>query len=84
MTLKQTDEFLGQTPDGWEFFHFLFGIEETLRLNDFQGFLKDNGLPEFRVSFPVSDAMAYLSSPRARMVPNNRDCGSQALQQLSP
>ena len=63
LTPKQSEEFLGQTPDGWEFFHFLFGIEETLRLDDFQGFLKEHGLPEFRASFPLSDAMAYLAVP---------------------
>ena len=63
LTPEQSEAFFHQMPDKWEFYEFLFGIEETLRLDDFQGFLRDNGLPEFRAPFPASDAMAYLAAP---------------------
>ena len=63
LTPEQCEAFFHQMPDKWEFYEFLFGIEETLRLDDFQGFLRDNGLPEFRAPFPASDAMAYLAAP---------------------
>ena len=63
MTSEQSTELLQQMPSRWEFFHFLFGIEELLRIDDFQSFLKEHGLPEFLAPFEMSDAMAYLSAP---------------------
>ena len=63
LTPEQSEGFLHQMPHRFEFFNLLFGIEERLRLDDFQGFLKESGLPEFRPPFPASDAMAYLAVP---------------------
>ena len=63
LTPEQSEVFFHQMPNKREFFSFLFGIEETLRLDDFQGFLKEHGLPEFHAPFPMSDAMAYLAVP---------------------
>ena len=63
LTTEQAEEYLQQMPDRWEFFNFLVGIEEPLRLDNFQGFLRDHGLPEFLPPFPVSDAMAYMAAP---------------------
>ena len=62
MTPKQSEEFLA-IPKRWEFFNLLFWVDEPLRLDDFQGFVKDQGLPEFLPPMPVSDAMAYLGAP---------------------
>ena len=63
LTPEQSEEFLQRMPGRWEFFDFLFGIEEPLRLDDFQGFLKEHGLPEYLAPFEMSDAMAYLAVP---------------------
>ena len=63
LTPEQSEGFLEWLPNKWELFNFLFGIEEPLRLDDFQGFLRGNGLPEFLPPFPASDAMAYLAAP---------------------
>ena len=63
LTPEQSEGFLERLPNKWELFNFLFGIEEPLRLDDFQGFLRGNGLPEFLPPFPASDAMAYLAAP---------------------
>ena len=62
LTPEQADEFLNM-PETWEFFNFLFAIEEPLRLDDFQGFLREHGLGEFRAPCAMSDAMAYLAAP---------------------
>ena len=63
LTPEQSEGFLHQMPNRWELFNFLFAIEEPLRLADFQGFFKENGLSEFLPPFEVSDAMAYLAVP---------------------
>ena len=63
LTPGQSEGFLHQMPNRWELFNFLFAIEEPLRLADFQGFFKENGLSEFLPPFEVSDAMAYLAVP---------------------
>ena len=39
------------------------GIEEPLRLDDFQSYLNEHGLSEFRSPFPVGPATAYLGAP---------------------
>ncbi len=62
LTPEQFEEFLDM-PHRVDFFNFLFGIEEPLRLDDLQGFLREHGFPEFRPPFPMSDAMAYLAAP---------------------
>ena len=63
MAPEESEEFLRRMPNRWESFHFLFGIEEPLRLDDFQGFLSGHGLPEFVLPFSVSESMAYLAAP---------------------
>ena len=63
LTPDQAEEFLQRAPPSWELFRFLVGIEEPLRLDDFQGYLRDHGFPEFLPPFPVSDAMACLATP---------------------
>ena len=63
LTPEQSEGFLDQMPNRFEFFNLLFGIEESLRLDDFQGYLRGHGLPEFSAPFPTSEAMAYLAAP---------------------
>ena len=63
LTREQSEEFLQRMPSRWEFYEFLTGIEEPVRVDDLQGYLKAHGLPEFVAPFPVSDAMAYLGAP---------------------
>ena len=54
---------LWELPDSREFFEFLFGVDEPLRLQDFQSYCKEHGLPEFGSPIPVSPATAYLGAP---------------------
>ena len=63
LTPEQSERFLHQMPNRFEFFNLLFGIEESLRLDDLQGFLRGHGLPEVHAPFPTSEAMAYLAAP---------------------
>ena len=63
LTPEQSEALLNPTPSQLEQFNFLFGIEETLRLDDVQGFLEEHGLAEFHAPFETSDAMAYLAVP---------------------
>ena len=63
LTPEQSEALLNPTPSQLEQFNFLFGIEETLRLDDVQGFLEEHGLAEFCAPFETSDAMAYLAVP---------------------
>ncbi|MDE0603526.1 MAG: ATP-binding protein [bacterium] len=62
ITPEQAGE-LEQLPNKWELFEYLYGFEEPLRLQDFQGFLKEQGLSEFDSLFPMSAAAAYLAAP---------------------
>ena len=62
MTPEQASE-LEQLPNKWELFDYLSAIEEPLRLQDFQGYLKEHGLSEFRSPLSMSAATAYLGSP---------------------
>ena len=62
LTPKQEGQ-LWELSEKWELFEFLTDIEEPLRLDDFQGFLKNQKLPEFNPPFPISPAVAYLSVP---------------------
>ena len=61
-TPEQAGQFW-ELPETRELFDFHFGIEEPLRLLDFQSHLSEQGLPEFRPPFPVSPAMAFLATP---------------------
>ena len=63
LTPEQSEALLNPTPSQLEQFNFLFGIEETLRLDDVQGFLEEHGLAEFHAPFEESHAMAYLAVP---------------------
>ena len=63
LTPEQSEALLNPTPSQLEQFNFLFGIEETLRLDDVQGFLEEHGLAEFHAPFETSDKMAYLAVP---------------------
>ena len=63
LTSEQAEEFLQRAPPTWELFNFLVGIEQPLRVDDFQGYLKDHGFSEFVPPFPVSEAMACLATP---------------------
>ena len=62
LTPEQASQFW-ELPETRDLFDFHFGIEEPLRLPDFQSHLTEQGLPEFRPPFPVSPAMAYLATP---------------------
>lgn len=62
MTSEQASE-LEQLPNKWELFEYLSGIEEPLRLRDFQGYLTEHGLSEFHSPLPMSPATAYLGAP---------------------
>ena len=62
MTSEQASE-LEQLPNKWELFEYLYGIEEPLRLQDFQGYLKEHGLSEIHPPLPMSAATAYLGVP---------------------
>ena len=62
MTPEQANE-LEQLPNKWELFEHLYGIEEPLRLADFQGYLSEQGLSEFRSPLPMALATAYLGAP---------------------
>ncbi|MCY3634356.1 MAG: response regulator [bacterium] len=62
MTPEQAGE-LEQLPNKWELFEHLYGIEEPLRLQDFQGHLKEHGLSEFRSPLAIAPATAYLVAP---------------------
>ena len=62
LTPEQEGQFW-ELSEKWELFEFLTGIEEPLRLANFQGFLKKQKLPEFNPPFPISPAVAYLSVP---------------------
>ena len=62
MTPEQASE-LEQLPNKWELFEHLFGIEETLRLQDFQGYIKEHGLSEFHSPLSMSPATAFLGAP---------------------
>ena len=62
MTSEQASE-LEQLPNKWELFEYLSAIEEPLRLQDFQEYLKEQGLSEFRSPLPMSPATAYLGAP---------------------
>ncbi len=61
--LHDDDSELWEMPRRDEFFEHLFGVEEPLRLEDFEGYLAAQGFSEFRPPFPVSSAMAYLGAP---------------------
>ena len=63
LTPEQSEALLNPTPSQLEQFNFLFGIEETLRLDDVQGFLEEHGLAEIHAPFETSDKMAYLAVP---------------------
>ena len=54
---------LRELPEKWELFEFLFGAEGPLRLQDFQSYLENQGLPAFRSPFPINPAMAFLEVP---------------------
>ncbi|MCY3576137.1 MAG: ATP-binding protein, partial [bacterium] len=62
MTPEQAGE-LEQLSNKWELFEHFYGIEEPLRLDDFQSYLKEHELSEFRAPFPISPATAYLGAP---------------------
>ncbi len=62
MTPEQASE-LERLPNKWELFEYLSAIEEPLRLEDFQGYLKEHGLSEFRSPLSMSPATAYLGAP---------------------
>lgn len=63
MTAEESRGFLEEMPNRWELHEFLTGIEAPILLDDFQGHLAENGLPEFQPPFEVSDQMAYLAAP---------------------
>ena len=62
MTPEQAGE-LQQLSNKWELFEHFYGIEAPLRLHDFQGYLKEHELSEFRSPFPIGPATAYLGVP---------------------
>ncbi|MCY3633735.1 MAG: ATP-binding protein [bacterium] len=62
MTPEQAGE-LEQLSNKWELFEHFYGIEEPLRLDGFQSYLKERELSEFRAPFPISPATAYLGAP---------------------
>ncbi|MCY3909972.1 MAG: GAF domain-containing protein [bacterium] len=62
MTPEQAGE-LEQLSNKWELFEYFYGIEEPLRLEDFQSYLKEHELSEFLSPFPLSPATAYLGAP---------------------
>ena len=62
ISAEQDGEFW-EMPDRWEFFDFLFRIEEPQRIDDFQSYLQGQGLPEFLPPVPVSPALAVLAVP---------------------
>ena len=63
LTRAQSEEFSQRMPNRRESYEFLTGIEEPMRADDLQGYLKQHGLPEYAPPFPVSDAMAHLGAP---------------------
>ena len=62
LTPQQDSEFW-EMPSRWEIFDSISSFDEPIRLDDFQGYLRDCGVPEFEAPFPASDAMAFLGSP---------------------
>ena len=62
MTPEQASE-LEQLPSKWELFEYLYSIEEPLRLDDFQGYLIEHGLSEFRSPLPMAPSTAYMAAP---------------------
>ena len=62
LTPEQASQ-LRELPEKWDLFEFLFGAEEPLRLQDFQSYLENQGLPAFRPPFPINPAMAFLEVP---------------------
>ena len=63
MTEEESRGFLEEMPDRWVLHDFLTGIEAPVLVDDFQGYLANRGLPEFRPPFEVSARMAYLAAP---------------------
>ncbi|MYH71910.1 MAG: response regulator [Acidimicrobiia bacterium] len=62
MTAELAGE-LEKLPNKWELFEHFFAVEEPLRLQDFQGHLKEHGLSEFRSPLAIAPATAYLGAP---------------------
>ena len=50
-------------PERMEFFQYLSGISEPLRLRDFHSHVRALGLPEFRPPMPVSSSLTFLGVP---------------------
>ena len=62
MSTEQASD-LEQLANKWELFDHFYGIEEPLRLGDFQSYLEEHRLSEFHPPFPMSAATAYLGAP---------------------
>ena len=62
MTPEQAGE-LERLSNKWELFEYFYAIEGPLRLDDFQSYLEEHELSEFRAPFPISPATAYLGAP---------------------
>ncbi|MXV89593.1 MAG: response regulator [Acidimicrobiia bacterium] len=61
-TPEQADAFWS-TPNTMAFHRHMTDIDKPVRLKDFQGYLKEQGLPEIDLPFPASPSMSLLTAP---------------------
>ncbi len=62
MTHEETQE-MWSWREAAGLFEHLNGIQEPLRLRDFHGYTRSQGLPEFQPPMPVSPSMSFLAAP---------------------
>lgn len=54
---------LGETPAAQSFFEQVVGLSQTVRVRDFQSYVRDLGLPEIRTPMQTNSPMAFLMAP---------------------
>ena len=56
-------EHLWELPEGWKIFHYLWGVQEPLRVRNFLAHMRSLGLPEFRPPMSVGSVVPFLAVP---------------------
>ena len=56
-------EYLWELPEGWKIFHYLWGVQEPLRVRDFLAHMRSLGLPEFRPPMSVGSVVPFPAVP---------------------